>query len=399
MTAASPASNENVPSRRACYTVALVLLLNVGFVSSFSTAHRRISVSISPKRVSYAHSDNVVAATLRTPSNSLFAHRATVPESMRVYSILSGLIRYIGGVKRSISRTFAILSFAFFSVTASPRSAVAWGKTAETEVTKVEAPTNANKRCLKCIVTVGAVAAGAATANKVRGPSPNTSDDYTGSPEEVSNEVNSQLRIVDEPPKSKPVITYRPAPGTPLVKDLESKIERLRESERLAVQHAADNIAKEEAAKSEQMAKDAALNQRNRVEERIAKIAEEEANRIAAADKEREEQSKLAKEKIAAVEKERLEYLSDQETNVDQTKIEKEMQHKVTQSPELPHADESRTLVTKKMSPEELQKSYAAMGSEERAFNILKDLGMVEVHPDEFEDMDDDNIDPVNVFL
>lgn len=188
------------------------------------------------------------------------------------------------------------------------------------------------------------------------------------------------------------------------MKDLDAKIERLREQEMLAIKHAANNIEKAEAAKAEQLAKTAAENEKNRIEEQIAKIAEDESIRIASLEKEKEEQTRVAQEKIAAVERERLERIAQNEAQVSQSKIEKEMKHKVSEFSEPSHVDESRMLVEndaakRKEQERMLADKYAAMGLEERAFNILVDLGMVEVHPDEFADADDDNIDPINVFL
>ena len=391
--------------RRTCITMALSIILHAGFAASFTAvrSHTRATSSLFPNNVSisFAHSDNAAAAT---PNNNLFALRDATSRPRRTSNVLSALLRLISGMKRSISRALAILSFAFLATVSNSRPAFAWGKTAEASVTKVEAPTNTNKKCVKFIVTVGAVAAGAASASKVRGLNLNATDDQTDEAPVVEIKAE-QPRTVKEPPKQKPK-SYPTVSNVPLVKDLDAKIERLREQERLAVQHAKDNIERGAAEKAEQMAKAAAESEKNRVEEQIAKIAEEEANKIAAIQKERDEQSKIAKAKIAAVEKERLERIAaEQEALVNQMKIEQEMKHKVTQSSEPSHADESRILVEtdaakRKEQDRMMTEKYASITTEEeRAFNILVDLGMVELHPDEFGDKDDDNIDPANVFL
>ena len=389
--------------------VALSILLNAGCASSFSAV--RSSVRITPPRfpsksssISYAHSDKAVAAT---PKASLFPRHIVSPKLRQVTnSLLSRSLLLITSLRRSISRALAVFAFAFLAFASSSRPGFAWGKTAETTATEVEAPSSANKRCLKCIVTVGAVAAGAATSNKLRGPGLNTSDDQSDDTLGVAQkeDMEEMAQKIEKPTNPKPSKSYSVASTVPLVKDLDAKIERLREQEMLAIKHAANNIEKAEAAKAEQLAKATAESEKNRVEEQIAKIAEDESNRIALLEKEREEQSKIAKEKIAAVEKERLERIAQNEAQVSQSKIEEEMKHKVSEFSEPSHVDDSRMLVEndaakRKEQERMLAKKYAAMGLEERHFNILVDLGMVEIHPDEYADADDDNIDPINVFL
>jgi hypothetical protein len=388
------------PSVKICLLIVFCIALNTSPASPFSAVRdnkRALPSSLRVPTSSFAHSENAAAEA----NNGLFARAFAGSKLRRSSAVLPSILRFISDMKRSISRAIAIFSFAFLAAVSSTRPACAWGKTAEVTATKVDAPTSANKRCLKCIVTTAAVAAGAATANKVRGPGSNSSD------EDVSITVPIEAespKIAIEPPKPKPKC-YSASSNVPLVKDLDAKIERLREQEMLAVKHAADNIAKGEAAKAEQMAKAAAESEKNRVEERIALIAQEEANRVAAIEKEREEQSRIAKEKIAAAEKERLERIAEEEAKVDKLKIEREMEHKVTQSSETSHADESRMLVesdaaNRKEQERLLSEKYASIKSEgERAFNILVDLGMVELHPDVFDDEDDDNIDSSNVFL
>ncbi|KAL3771231.1 hypothetical protein ACHAWO_005171 [Cyclotella atomus] len=406
------------PSIRACLVIVIYIALNASPASPFSAVreNKRVLPSSFNFISSGAHSDNAhrgdgtmvniptKAAAAEAPNSSLFARSSTISKRMRSSSVLPSILRFISGIKRSMSRAIAIFSFAFLATLSSTRPAGAWGKTAEVIATKVEAPSSANKRCLKCIVTTVAVAAGAATANKVRGLDFNSTNDEDEDVPIIAPIEAESPKIVIEPPKPKPKTHSAPS-NVPLVKDLDAKIERLREQEMLAIKHAADNIAKGEAAKAEQMAKAAAESEKNRVEERIAKIAEEEANRIAAIEKEREGQLKIAKEKIAALERERLERIAEEEAKVDKSKIEREMEHKVTQSSEPSHADESRMLVegdaaNRKEQERLLSEKYASISSEEeRAFNILVDLGMVELHPDEFDDEDDDNIDSSNVFL
>lgn len=389
------------PSVKICLLIVFCIALNTSPASPFSAVRdnkRALPSSLRVPTSSFAHSENAAAEA----NNGLFARDFACSKLRRSSAVLPSILRFISDMKRFISRAIAIFSFAFLAAVSSTRPACAWGKTAEVTATKVDAPTSANKRCLKCIVTTAAVAAGAATANKVRGPRSNSTSD-----DDVSITVPIEAespKIAIEPPKPKPK-GYSAPSNVPLVKDLDAKIERLREQEMLAVKHAADNIAKGEAAKAEQMAKAAAESEKNRVEERIALIAQEEANRVAAIEKEREEQSRIAKEKIATAERERLERIAEEEAKVDKLNIEREMEHKVTQSSEPSHADESRMLVetdaaNRKEQERLLSEKYASIKSEgERAFNILVDLGMVELHPDEFDDEDDDNIDSSNVFL
>ena len=404
--------------RHACLTIFILLTfaLNVTFVTSFSAVPRNArvpsfvaSTSKATAMISSSGADSNTSVAAVTPASNKFGRQAASIKTTLIASVISCLFRLICSTRKSIARAFAVFSLAFISFASHPRPAIAWGKTAETSCTKVvEAPisSSANKRCLKCIVTAGAVAAGAASARKIRGLSLNTTDDEKDDAPQAAAEADTGVQTVQEPPKLKPPNTYRAVSNAPLIKDLDSKIDRLREQDRLAIQLAADNIAKDEAAKAEKMAQDAVTDQKNKVEERIARIAEEEANKIAAIEKERKEQLRLAQEKIAAEEKERLERISELESQVNQAKIEEEMKHKVTQSSEPSHADESRTLVEqdaakRKEEDRRLAEKYAAMKSdEERAFNILVDLGMVELHtdPDEFPFEDDDNIDPSNVF-
>ena len=407
---ATTSSHRRVHPRSAFLLIALSIILSAGCVSSFSVI--RSSIKITPpifsskaSSISYAHSDNTVAAT---PKSSLFSHN-TAPLKLRqaTNNLLFRSLRLITTLRRSTARAIAVIAFAFLTFSSNTRPAFAWGKTTEATATEVEIPSSANKRCLKCIVTVGAVAAGAATSNKLRGPSLNTSDDQSDDSLEVvakEDKDGASQKMLKKPINSKPSRSYNTVSNAPLVKDLDAKIERLREQEMLAIKHAANNIEKAEAAKAEQLAKTAAENEKNRIEEQIAKIAEDESIRIASLEKEKEEQTRVAQEKIAAVERERLERIAQNEAQVSQSKIEKEMKHKVSEFSEPSHVDESRMLVEndaakRKEQERMLADKYAAMGLEERAFNILVDLGMVEVHPDEFADADDDNIDPINVFL
>lgn len=398
----------------ACLTILLAFASNVIFVTSFSAVPRNArapsfvaSTSKASSTMLFSEADSNASEAAVSPASNIFGRRAAISKTARIASVISGLSRLIGSTRKSFARAFAVFSFAFVSFVSHPRPAIAWGKTAEVAATKVEAPisSSANRRCLKCIVTAGAVAAGTATAGKFRGISLNTTRDEIGDAPLKDAEVDKEAQTIQEPPISKPANSYRAISNAPLVKDLDSKIDRLREQDRLAIQLAADNIAKGEAAKAEKMAQDKVADQKNKVEERIERIAEEEANKIATMERERKDQLRLAQEKIASEEKERLVRISELESQIKQAKIEEEMKHKTSQSSEPLHADESilaeQDAAKRKEEDLRLAEKYAAMKSdEEKAFNILVDLGMVELHkdPDEFPFADDDNIDPSNVF-
>lgn len=352
-----------------------IIGMHAGLVSSFSVppSSNRVpsSFPLGVASISYAHSDNAVAAT---QSNGLFARRAAALKLRRPSQILPVVFRFICVMKKSISRSFAILSLTFLVAVSNSRPAFAWGKTAEAQITKAEAPAGVNKKCVKFVVTAGAVVAGAASANKVRGLSLNTSDDET---EEVPLiEVKTeQPRLVEEPPNEKP-ISYPTVSNAPLIKDLDAKIDRLREQERLAVEHAKENMARAAAEKAEQMARAAAESEKNRVKEQIRKIAEEETNKI--------------EQQIADVEKERKEKMErvEEESQVNQMENGREMKHKVTQSSHPPLDDESSSLIETgaagRMEKDRLlSEKYAPMTEEERALKLLLDHGMVMFHKHE----------------
>jgi hypothetical protein len=316
-------------------------------------------------------------------------------------------------IRKSVARAIAIFSFALIALGFNTQPAVARTKSNDSTATKVQVSESSNsKKFLKFIVTAGAVAAGAATANKVRGLNQDTDNETSidlSVQDVVADGTDTQIKIIEELSKPPPVKkTYATTPNAPLVKDLDAKIERLKEQEKLALVHAAEK------ARAEQTAKDKAANQKQIIAEKIAKSAEEEANRISALEKERNERAMAEEERnrIATMNNDRTERIVEKESKVHFSMLHEDRSHTLVQSSEPSHVDESRLLVenesTKKqsMTPEEalvLKEKYAAMGLEERAFNVLVDLGMVELHPDpsllEWRDSDDDNIDSINIFL
>lgn len=437
--------------RRTCLVVVLVnLFLHAGIVSCFSIGSglRATRTSLHPElALRGAHSDGIQEAAY---PNHLFARKTILPQQKRAPAIFLRLLTFVRSIQTSARRAIAIFAFSLFAVALNTRPAIARTKTNEAQATKVkEGSGSANSKCLKFIVTACAVAAGAATANKVRGLShDDTSSDEQGvidisGGEIVADGSDTQSDVSVKSPKPKPVHkigAYPPKPNEPLVKDLDAKIERLREQERLALQHAAE--------KAEQAAKDEAAKQKRIVEEKIAKMAEEETNRIAAEKQrmehakmaEKERKAKMAKEdtnrisdekkrmeyakraeeernRLAEAQRERKEQIAKEEAKLNRPPVQEDRNanageypnRKLVQSLDPAHHDLSRMLVengSKKQttSPEEarlLKERYGAMNLEDRAFNILVDLGMAEIHPDPSSHLDanEDSDDSANVLL
>ncbi|KAL7480502.1 hypothetical protein ACHAW6_006194 [Cyclotella cf. meneghiniana] len=395
------------------FVILMVIALNLGTASSFSTvrgnardATPRFPKKISSRCSSSSH-DNL------DTHNHLFPRHAMIPNVERASFGIYSAFRFMKTIRKSIARAIAIFSFAFIALGFNTRPAVARTKSNDTTATKVQVSgSSSSKKFLKLIVTAGAVAAGAATANKVLGlnhDSDNATSIDLSVQDVVADGTDTQIKIIEE--LSKPALvkkTYATKPNAPLVRDLDAKIERLKEQEKLALVHAAEKE------RAEQAAKDKAANQKQIIAEKIAKSAEEEANRISALEKERNERAMAEEERtrVAAINNDRKERIAEKESKVALSMLHEDRSHTLVQSSEPSHVDESRLLVenesTKKqqMTQEEalvLKEKYAAMGLEDRAFNVLVDLGMVELHPDpsllEWRDSDDDNIDSINIFL
>eukprot|EP00804_Cyclotella_cryptica_P002265 CCRYP_004010-RA/>CCRYP_004010-RA protein AED:0.12 eAED:0.12 QI:0/-1/0/1/-1/1/1/0/361 len=345
--------------------------------------------------------------------NLLFPRHELNPSVDRISFGMYRVFRMMNTIKKSVARAFAVFSFALVALGFNSRPAVARAKSSDTTAPTLQVSgSSSSKKCLKFVVTAGAVAAGAATANKVRGLNQDNDKEAStdvSAQDVVADGTDTQIKIIEEFSKpAKVKKTYSSSPNVPLVKDLDAKIERLKEQDKLANVHSAEK------ARAEQMKKDEAANQKQTVAEKIAKSAGEEANRISALEKERNERTIAEEERnrINAMNNERNERIAEKESKANLSVLHEDRSHTLVQSSEPSHVDESRLLVenesTKKqqMTPEEaivLKEKYASMGLEDRAFSVLVDLGMVELHPDpsllEWRDSDDDNIDSVNVFL
>ena len=268
--------------------------------------------------------------------------------------------KIVDRLRRSILRAVAIVSFFILGFDGScvtvmtPAAHAARGDA----VTVVSATTTGSlgRKLARVLVAAGAIAAGAAASKKARSSMINN-DDGTEPTADALREDDIPKVVPKDRPSPLPLRTKSPklsskeTDASTLVKDLDSKIEMLR--------------AREEKAMSDA--------ERRRREEVAEAEAEEEARIIAA----EEEEGEMARREEAAMRLER-----------------ERREGPLSSQPEGGKEQEQRTATANGVdggtrqqpkSPEEerlLKERYGGMELEERAFNILVDLGMVDLHSD-----------------
>lgn len=192
--------------------------------------------------------------------------------------------------------------------------------------------------------------------------------------------IEQELKDAEKGKKAKP--------PPPVVKDLDSKIEMLRAREELAKADAerkriediekAEQVRKQDQVEIEAQIAAAAEKERLMEQERAERIKRERAERER---KEREE--RLTELEQGKREQRRLEMAKrDSVKGVVNGNVEK-----ARQQPKSP--EEER----------DLKEKYGSMDLEERAFNILVDLGMVDLHSDPDSSLDWDEDDESNAFM
>lgn len=322
-----------------------------------------------------------------------------------------------------------------------PPAHAAWGsKTSDTVVVPVS-PVNAQTspstiaklRVTKLFVTVGAVAAGSFVSKKVRVFENNNSDDEGDSnliredeefpnvvpkdkpsPLPLSSEwIEGQLKDVEEKNENTPKAASKPKSPTSnkkdpiLVKDLDSKIEMLRAREEQARANA-EQKRLEDIAKEEEVRKQEQIDMEARIsaEAANAERSQREREQRVQIRKEQEREVKLAELESGKKEQERLEQSKQSQVVVEEIVVkQEEAPRKTNDGVTLGESQGDARSTTngenameqpKSIDEEEkLKEKYGNMDLEERAFNILVDLGMVDLHSDptqlDLEDGDDDD--------
>mmetsp|Transcript_22367 Transcript_22367/g.46396 ORF Transcript_22367/g.46396 Transcript_22367/m.46396 type:complete len:457 (+) Transcript_22367:62-1432(+) len=353
------------------------------------------------------------------------------PLNKRLVSFtLSNIAMRLAALCKFILKSLAISFFVTMSLS-SPRPAFATSKTSNSAVAaSPNDPMAKSDRCLKVIVTTASVAAGAAAAHKVRilnrdgdhesnatiSAEPATSENSSdATPTDITAGTAEKLNSDPIPPKKTIASKYNKTnnSSSPLVKDLDAKIERLKEQEKLALDAAekvkADNLAKEDEERKRRDAvaaqiERAALEEAKKQAEENEKSARQEAELRAAEEKATQESRDREK---ADEEKWRLEQIA-KSHSMDVEKLEKLVSKEDTKPAGSSKSSLPRDVEWARKQPkspqeeQELKEKYGSMEIEERAFNILVDLGMVELNPDpapiEWEENDDSD-DSENVFL
>lgn len=328
------------------------------------------------------------------------------PKQM-AFTVLSKISRHVTRFRRSILRAAVILPLLLFGTKSATAPAHALRSKDNTVLvsTDVAEKSSPASKCIKLIVTAGAVAAGAATAKKII-----TFDDADSSGSNNQSKSNVQIReksgqggvtamvpkidpsplplSAAEPLSSKWIEQQlndaekenqsKPLPpsatndgrGEPplLVKDLDSKIEMLRAREEIAKADAErkrlDDIEK---------ATEARRQDREEINARIAASAERErAERVR---REEERRERLSEPERGMKEGERLE-----------ERMRKGSEEKHGGAAKKSHVQTSVDVEEARKQPKsaeeerKLKEKYGNMDLEDRAFNILVDLGMVDLH-------------------
>jgi len=193
--------------------------------------------------------------------------------------------------------------------------------------------------------------------------------------------INQQLSAADGGSKTKPAtkVQNEEQPST-LVKDLDSKIEMLRAREELAkadaerkrlddIEKAAEALRQDQAEIDAQIAA-AAEREHQKEREKLDRIQREEAQQEA-----QEREQRLAELEQGKKEQQRLE------------QVKKDSEQKVedavdTVNGKVVDVEKARQQPKSMEEEQKLQEKYGDMDLEERAFNILVDLGMVNLHAD-----------------
>lgn len=342
------------------------------------------------------------------------------PKKAAFVAALSELSRRVARLRRSVLRAAVVLSLLLLgATTAKPAHALLRGKedaaaaTASADVVVAD-KSSAAARCVKLVVTAGAVAAGAATAKKVLtfddadggggsadrsdprvrmmrengGPGgvvavappkldPSPSPQPSSAAEPLSSEwIEQQLNDAGKETPSKPPPLPSAATsdggGEPsrLVKDLDSKIEMLR---------AREEVAKADAERKRlddiERAAEARRQDRDEVDARIAASAERE--RAERAQREEERRERLSELERGMKEQQRLEERMREASEENHGGVAEYSQVRT-------NADFEEARKQPKSAEEErqLKEKYGNMDLEDRAFNILADLGMVDLHAD-----------------
>ena len=195
-----------------------------------------------------------------------------------------------------------------------------------------------------------------------------------------------------------------------LVKNLDSKIEMLRAREALA-KATAEKERLENLSKAEEVRKQEQADVDARIAAEAAKVKAMQAERQKKEELEREKQlselewgkkeqwrlERIKKQKEEEQEREKEDSVASEvegstnvgEVNKDQVLLKLEIQNSATAKPTTSATDKQPTdIVQARQQPksneeeQELQEKYGSMDLEERAFNILVDLGMVDLHSD-----------------
>lgn len=374
------------PSRRSTgLLVAASMLLQFSSVSALSTTSNFGRVRL----------PNSLFPSLRVGASSVIFNEneaeTTTPRLPSAATSASTIVQRFQVIRQSFARVVAILSFAVVALTSNVRPASAWGKTQEVvPVTTTSKVSGVGTKFVKLVVTAGALYAGAASANKVRAlrcdtEGSDTIDDQA-TPLTIVEEVEQKPPTIPSAETPKPIQKNAPPKtspsnkNVPLVKNLDAKIERLREQEGYA-REAAEKARVEQIAKEEDIRR-----QKDEVSAKIAAIAKEDSDRI---ENTVEKADWEETPQLTNSERMRLEQIAPP-TNKDESR-------------QLVDIDRARKQPKSLEEERELKEKYGKMGVEERAFSILVDLGMVDLNDDPgslgLEDSDEDDIDPGNVFL
>mmetsp|Transcript_30338 Transcript_30338/g.54946 ORF Transcript_30338/g.54946 Transcript_30338/m.54946 type:complete len:499 (-) Transcript_30338:137-1633(-) len=455
---------------RSIHVVSTSRLSSTLFPAPSTTTHRRSRALVTT---------TLAATDYRSKSSGGRLQLAFHSPKKLALRALSKISRHVTKLRRSTLRTMAILSFLLFGMRSMTAPAhAAWGKS-NTVVPVVIVPTvttpSTATKCIKVIVTAGAVVAGAATASKMRTLFDNNDDeDKSSSSPQVREDDILNVVPKDKPSplplstaekeKPPPAAANRPKKTTPaamdkkdstLVKDLDSKIEMLRAREELAKADAEtkrlqDLEKAQEVRKQDQGEIDAKIAAAEKVHQRQKLVEqqrrEEREQQLGKLEKGKKEQQRLEQQK-ADSEKKRLQDLEKAQEAVKQDQIEidakiaavekvqrdqerklveQQRQEREQQLGELEQGKKEQQIMEKdppkskddtvvngdvdieqvrqqpKPSEEEqkLKEKYGSMDLEERAFNILVDLGMVDLHSDPDASLDwEENDDESNAFM
>ena len=401
-TLSTPMLSHPQPRRRLPGFLIIFFFINLSYVFTLSTAPIRGRVtqgksSLFPKKPSagsgFEHKNVASTSYLSNIPVQLSNHLIRMNFRVPFFSI-SKICRHLKPMRRTILRTVAILSLALFGFSVnSPTALAAVGSKNTVATASKPSGSSVSSKFTKVVVATAAVAAGATTAHKIRiwnhnneESSSKDTENSSPSPEPKKLTSTTSSAEVEKPTKELTISkknnkTY----PSPLVSDLDAKIERLREKELLA-REAAEKARIEQIAQEEE-----ARKRKEATAAEMAQVAREEAKRKAAEEKAERERISLEKERLRLEQVEHLQVLEEMKTEGgDENRRIRDIERARKQ----PKSLEEELL---------LKEKYGAMGLEDRAFNILVDLGMVDLHSDpgslEWEDSDDDDIDSSNVFL